>query len=49
MTSQPDIHTTTDVKPEMLTGAENGIPHNIHGIACKALHIYGRGGKGLVH
>ena len=38
MTSQLDSHTTTDVKPEMLSGVQpgNGIPHdryNIRGIA----------------
>ena len=38
MTSHPDSHTTTDVKPDMLSGIQtgNGIPHdrfNIYGIA----------------
>ena len=34
MTFPPDSHTTTDVKPEMLSGIQtgNGIPHDKHDI-----------------
>ena len=34
MTSHPDSHTTTDVNPDMLSGAwtRNGIPHDIYNI-----------------
>ena len=40
MTSHPDSHTTTDVKPDMLSGVQtgNGIPHD--NMIYEALHIY---------
>ena len=50
MTSHVEGHTTTDVKPDMLSGVQtgNGIPHDRYYIRGITHGCTNSGGKGLV-